>query len=1241
MRRWIILATACLLVLVVVVAPVAVIGAALFTESGLQFLIRHLPQRFGSGPGAVSVRITGVTGTVARGLHADRVEIDHELVHLTFEGIDGRVALTPLLLQVIRSPEAHVHSALIEVKKRTRQVPPSPPVFLPRWLLISGEHVTVDQAVLTVYNGVRLEATHVTGAAVLRRRTLRVFQAQGNLGAAHIDASGVLTARDPLGIHGEGHLTWAPAGQPAWTVAGSGAGDLNALQLSGHSLSPFRANFTGQALELTRHWHIVGDANVENFDLRAWGISGPLGVMKARLAVLWNRDGFRGRGKVDPTGLHAGEFEAEFDGSFADHVLTARHMEARHPSGAHAVGAGTFTIEPHGPRLDLHGSWENFRWPLPAREPALESPAGSFTLEGILPYHVHAEGTASAAGITATSVDVTGTLGKDSIAFERAELDLLDGHASVNGAVAWAPHPSWSVAGQLTGINPAPLRPDLPGSVSGSLAASGRSFDPQGDIALAIGNLAGKLRGARVSGGGTVSRSAGTWSFERVRVAAGGTSLALDGRAGAQLDLRYALASTDLSLLLAGSHGELNATGTLRGTAAEPALVTTAHGHALSYQGLAAERLDADVDFDPGDPQHAQKIDARVGKLSYAGHTVDAAAFTLGGPAADTRAHLEAHASGLALSADAAGAYAHQLFQGQLTAFTLKGRDTLDLALEHPVGLNASTQHLRVEWLCLAGTPGAMCADADWSPQHWSATLMSNQLPLNALTAGMTPAVQYQGTVDLLVRAAGGAGIPVTGTLRAQLADAVLSHRLVSKKIEHTRIGSGTITASATPGDLSVAAVLEDGEVGTIRARVDAQRGSDRWQDLPLSGALHAETANLGLLTLYFPDIDRAAGELHADVSVAGTLGAPLLNGVLKLTGGELDLYQVNLGLRQMTLEAHLNDAGLDFNGSAHAGAGNAAASGHLEWRDLLPYGKVHVQGTNLRVADTPEAQIDASPDLAFDIAGRRIEVTGTVTVPYAKIQPKDIANAVRTSPDEVIVGGEAQNPAERFEVMSTITLTLGDKVSIDASGLTGRLTGSVTIRSGYDAITRGTGELSVAGGQYLAYARKLDIQRGRLIFNGGAIDNPGIDLRAQKEFPDVTAGVNVRGTLQQPRMSFFSDPPLPQSQIVSLILSGGSSAATQTGSNAALGQGAALLAAQLGPRVGLPDVSLETDPIANETSLVLGRYLTPRLYVSYGVSLTETLNTLKLRYTLGDHWVVRTELGTARGADLVYSITK
>jgi translocation and assembly module TamB len=230
--------------------------------------------------------------------------------------------------------------------------------------------------------------------------------------------------------------------------------------------------------------------------------------------------------------------------------------------------------------------------------------------------------------------------------------------------------------------------------------------------------------------------------------------------------------------------------------------------------------------------------------------------------------------------------------------------------------------------------------------------------------------------------------------------------------------------------------------------------------------------------------------------------------------------------------------------------------------------------------------------------------------------------------------------------------MTLGSNVNIDTMGLTGQLAGSITVRSGYDPITHATGELSVQKGEYAAYARKLEIQRGRLIFTGGPIGDPGIELRAIKRYPDVTAGINVRGTLQRPRISFFSDPSLPQSQIVSLILSGGGGGGSlqmlqttsqnqqATAANELLTQGGAILAQQLGSRIGLPDISLETD-LNNETSLVLGKYLSPRLYVSYGVGLTQQLNAIRLRYSLGDHWTIRTEAGQIRGADLVFSVEK
>jgi translocation and assembly module TamB len=118
----------------------------------------------------------------------------------------------------------------------------------------------------------------------------------------------------------------------------------------------------------------------------------------------------------------------------------------------------------------------------------------------------------------------------------------------------------------------------------------------------------------------------------------------------------------------------------------------------------------------------------------------------------------------------------------------------------------------------------------------------------------------------------------------------------------------------------------------------------------------------------------------------------------------------------------------------------------------------------------------------------------------------------------------------------------------------------------------------------------------------------------------------------------------LTQSQILSLLLAGGSLESVQNRQNAAasqlLAQGGAILAQQFGSKVGIQDVGLESD-LSNETSLVLGRYLSPRLYVSYGVSLTQQLNTVKARYSLSDRWTIKTEAGQARGADLVYTIQK
>jgi translocation and assembly module TamB len=1226
------------LILTALLAPAVLVYSGLFTAGGLQFLVRHIPQKLGP----VRLTIGAVSGTIADGLQVQRVVIEHDVVHLEFDGISGRIALAPLLLQTIRVTQGHMDSALIQVKRRSKPPVSGPPSFLPRWLIVSAEDAQVPKLVLTVYNGFHMQVDGLRAAAVVRHEYIRFFQAQALLQGAQIGASGELRAADPFAMEVQTHIDWTPAGQPTWTVDGSADGDLDALNIVAHTVSPFRADINGQFLDLTRRWHWAADAVVQDFDLHAWGINSMLGSLTGHLAGTGDTDGFSAHGPVESSGLHAGAFDADFIGSYANHVLTARRIMLRHQtSGARAGAAGTITVVEHGPHLELSGDWDNFRWPLLGRDPAVRSSAGAFTISGIFPYRVHLTGKAIAANLPEVPVDLRGELAKDSFSFDPAEVDLLGGHASLSGRITWSPQNTWSLAGRASSIDPRALRPDLPGNLSFNFSANGRGFDTRGEASATFANLSGKLRGVSASGGGTVARAGSAWSFDKVRIALGATSLALDGRIDQRMDLHFAVAATDLNVLTPDARGELKASGTVSGTSSDPILVMSAHGGDFQYEGVKLEAFDAEVNFNPAAAQQESKVDARLRHLTFKDRTVESISVSLTGLPSAYDVRLAATAPGLSGNARALGAYAHGVFTGELKALTVAGSQQLHLELETPVDLMVSTANARLEWLCLLGQPATLCADGEWTPSAWSSTVMTNELPLNALTAGMTPAVTYLGTLSALLHLSGSESAPIQGTLRGQLANAEIEHRLASRKEEHTRIGSGTVNASATPTLISAQLSLGDTTAGTIRGALQIQRTTARWQDMPLGGELHAHTSELGLLSLYAPDIDRASGALDADVQFAGTVGAPTFSGLIKVTNGEIDVYQVNLSLRQTTLAARLSDTGIDFNGDAHAGAGQVSASGHLAWRDLLPYGKFHLHGENLRVADVPEAQIDASPDLDFAVDGRRIEVTGKVVVPYAKIHPKDITNAVRASSDEIIVGSEAEEPGDRFEVMSTVTLVLGDKVNLDAMGLAARLTGSVTVRNGYEVITRGTGELSVAEGKYTAYARSLDIQRGRLLFSGGAIDDPGIDVIAQKQFPDITAGVKVRGTLTSPRISFFSDPPLPQSQVASLILGGGSLQSAQNPNNAAIGQGAALLAAQLGPRVGVPDVSLETDPIANETSLVLGRYLSPRLYVSYGVSLTEQLNTFKMRYTLGDHWTIRTELGQARGADLVYSIIK
>ncbi len=97
-------------------------------------------------------------------------------------------------------------------------------------------------------------------------------------------------------------------------------------------------------------------------------------------------------------------------------------------------------------------------------------------------------------------------------------------------------------------------------------------------------------------------------------------------------------------------------------------------------------------------------------------------------------------------------------------------------------------------------------------------------------------------------------------------------------------------------------------------------------------------------------------------------------------------------------------------------------------------------------------------------------------------------------------------------------------------------------------------------------------------------------------------------------------------------------------GAAASLGlTGGDLLAQQLAPRLGFDEVSVGSRP--GETTdlarLTIGKYLSPKLFVSYGFGLFQPGQFFRLQYDLSKRFKLVGESGLQQGGDVLYTIER
>jgi translocation and assembly module TamB len=226
------------------------------------------------------------------------------------------------------------------------------------------------------------------------------------------------------------------------------------------------------------------------------------------------------------------------------------------------------------------------------------------------------------------------------------------------------------------------------------------------------------------------------------------------------------------------------------------------------------------------------------------------------------------------------------------------------------------------------------------------------------------------------------------------------------------------------------------------------------------------------------------------------------------------------------------------------------------------------------------------------------------------------------------------------------VRVVLGDAVTFEGFGLETRLTGAV------DAVTGGggnrlDGKIELQDASYSAYGQELAVERGRFIFTGSP-SNPDVDLRAVRGSHDgsVRAFLSVTGALSKPNSRVYSEPSLPEAEALAYLLTGRGLDQASSGegvniASAALALGMSKgdpLLQDLGDRFGLDDLTIEGGAGGLEdSSLLLGKYLNPDLYLGYSQGLFNAEGAVLLRLRLGERVELESRSGGEQSVDLYY----
>lgn len=934
-------------------------------------------------------------------------------------------------------------------------------------------------------------------------------------------------------------------------------------------------------------------------------------------------------------------------------VLDDDRLSLAHTSTAPIATELSGTVELGGsaPVLDLQLAWEDFALPFGARKDVIAR-QGSMTARGTPDaLALVVAGAFEGTPLGPVKLDGRAQLGRDKLEIKALSAGVLEGVVDAHGTFAWRGEPSaeFRFSGRELDFNR--FQADSPGRVTfaGAGTFTGGADGPRATLELE--SIGGELRGHAISGAARLHTGPDAIVVDSARFAAGRNRLAFSGTWSDALDGEFDVALTDLAALDPRLSGSLTGQGAIGGEPLRPRIDAELAGHGLKFDRYSAADLDADIDID------LTRSEASQATLNFSGLELDGDALgdvTLrgSGTAAEHHLRLSFDGPGASFETAADGHLVGDTWTGEVAELDANSNVAGSWNLSSPTAVSVSRDDATIADACLVSGAARVCITASRLAAGAKARVAMTGVPLALADFYLPRTLHLRGRLNGEVELVHDGSV-LTGSGSIAVADGRVERETVGAAPEQVAIESlsGDFTLSPDTFAAEIHANIERW------LEVDGSISTGRDADASLAGALSARATDLAWLAEFAPELAGTDGELELQTTLAGSRSAPRGHGRLRLTRGALTLPDIGLVVERIDATFDANPEAIAFAAALGAGTGELRAEGKAhkpataaQWEYTIDLG-----GQDFPLVRLPEAEADVTPHLKLAGDAESLHISGTLNVPRVVIDVKRLpSSAVSVSDDEIIVAsddaGSDATASRGFmteAVSGDVAIRFGDNISVNGFGLTSKLSGGVDWKKRRgEPLGRASGKINIDDGVFKAYGQHLQIENGRIVF-AGPVDNPNLNLRAYRPDLDVKAGVNVRGTVRDPKISLFSEPVQSDGDTLSYIVTGHALDDASAGDSSILAQAALSLGAeesaavtnQIRGKFGLDELTVNTGTTMQDTSLIAGKNLSPNLSVRTDYNPFEQLWTFFLNYKLTPNWSVEAESGEHQGADLLYSV--